>query len=114
MATTMQTRKDRRGENRYQFRVVRDGYKQTLGDKDAGRRWARERGETSLFEDLHYHDLKHEAISRLVERGVASNILELSFMTGQKDPRMLRRYTHLPARDLAERMSPPPEPPAST
>jgi integrase len=48
---------------------------------------------------LHFHDLRHEATSRLFEKGL--NIMEVSAITGHKDPKMLKRYTHLKAEDLA-------------
>jgi len=49
--------------------------------------------------DLHFHDLRHEATSRLAEK--LTNILELSAVTGHKDLRMLKRYYHPRAEDLA-------------
>ena len=49
--------------------------------------------------DLHFHDLRHEATSRLFEKGL--NIMEVSAITGHKDLKMLKRYTHLKAEDLA-------------
>jgi integrase len=52
--------------------------------------------------DLHFHDLRHEAISRLFERGL--NIAEVSTISGHKELRMLQRYTHLRAADLAKRL----------
>ena len=52
--------------------------------------------------DLHFHDLRHEATSRLFERGL--NIMEVASITGHKDLRMLRRYTHLRAEDLAKKL----------
>ncbi|MCC6143820.1 MAG: site-specific integrase [Candidatus Hydrogenedentes bacterium] len=52
--------------------------------------------------DLHFHDLRHEATSRLAER--LSNILELSAVTGHKDLRMLKRYYHPRAEDLAKKL----------
>jgi len=52
---------------------------------------------------LHFHDLRHEAISRLAERG-QFGILELSAISGHKTLAMLKRYTHLDASKLAERM----------
>jgi integrase len=51
------------------------------------------------IEDLRFHDLRHEATSRLFEKGL--NIMEVASITGHKDLRMLRRYTHLKAEDLA-------------
>jgi integrase len=52
--------------------------------------------------DLHFHDLRHEATSRLFERGL--NLMEVASITGHKDLRMLRRYTHLRAEDLAKKL----------
>ena len=49
--------------------------------------------------DLRFHDLRHEATTRLFEKGL--NIMEVASITGHKDLRMLRRYTHLKAEDLA-------------
>jgi integrase len=51
------------------------------------------------IEDLRFHDLRHEATTRLFEKGL--NIMEVASITGHKDSRMLRRYTHLKAEDLA-------------
>jgi integrase len=42
--------------------------------------------------DLHFHDLRHEAISRFFELGL--NVPEVALISGHKDPRMLFRYTH--------------------
>ncbi len=54
------------------------------------------------IEDFHFHDLRHEATTRLFERGL--NIIEVSSITGHKDLQMLRRYTHLRAEDLAKKL----------
>jgi integrase len=54
------------------------------------------------LEDLHFHDLRHEATSRLFERGL--NVMEVAAITGHKTLQMLRRYTHLRAENLAERL----------
>lgn len=53
--------------------------------------------------DLRFHDLRHEATSRLFELG-RFNVVEISMITGHRDLHMLRRYTHLSARQLAERL----------
>ena len=52
--------------------------------------------------DFHFHDLRHEAITRLFERGL--NIAEVSAISGHKELRMLQRYTHLRAIDLVGRL----------
>jgi integrase len=54
------------------------------------------------IEDLHFHDLRHEATTRLFEQGL--NIMEVSSITGHRDLQMLRRYTHLRAEDLAKKL----------
>lgn len=63
--------------------------------------FARARRNAGL-EDLHFHDLRHEATTRLFEKGL--NIMEVASITGHKDLRMLRRYTHLRAEDLARKL----------
>lgn len=50
------------------------------------------------IEDLHFHDLRHEGTSRLFEAGFA--IEQVALVTGHKDWKMLRRYTHLKPDDL--------------
>jgi integrase len=52
--------------------------------------------------DLHFHDLRHEATSRLAE---IFPMHELTKITGHKDPRMLMRYYHPKAEDLARRLA---------
>lgn len=51
---------------------------------------------------LRVHDLRHEATSRIAEK--LDNILELSAVTGHKDVRMLKRYYHPRAEDLAKKL----------
>lgn len=52
--------------------------------------------------DLRLHDLRHEAVSRLFERGF--NVAEVATISGHRELRMLTRYTHLRAIDLAQRL----------
>ncbi len=56
----------------------------------------------AAIEGLRFHDLRHEATSRLFERGL--NIMEVATITGHKDLKMLKRYTHLKAEDLARKL----------
>lgn len=49
--------------------------------------------------DLRLYDLRHEAISRLVESRKYS-IPEMMLISGHKDPKQLMRYTQLRAKDL--------------
>lgn len=52
--------------------------------------------------DFHFHDLRHEAVSRFVEAGFSDQ--EVSAISGHKSMQMLKRYTHLRAEDLVQRM----------
>ncbi|MGC9207933.1 site-specific integrase, partial [Acidithiobacillus sp.] len=54
------------------------------------------------IDDLRFHDLRHEAVSRFFEKGF--NPMEVSTISGHKTLQMLKRYTHLRAEDLAKRM----------
>ena len=54
------------------------------------------------IEDLNFHDLRHETTSRFFEKGL--NVMEVAAITGHKDVRMLQRYTHLRAEDLAKKL----------
>ena len=49
--------------------------------------------------DLRFHDLRHEAISRMFEKDL--NVMEVGTISGHKSLQMLKRYTHLNASDLA-------------
>ncbi|MHB1636404.1 tyrosine-type recombinase/integrase [Acidiferrobacter thiooxydans] len=53
-------------------------------------------------EGLTFHDLRHEATSRLFEKGL--NPMEVAAITGHKTLQMLKRYTHLRAEDLVGRL----------
>jgi integrase len=52
--------------------------------------------------NLRFHDLRHEATSRLFEKGL--NVMEVAAITGHKTLEMLKRYTHLKAEDLAKKL----------
>jgi integrase len=52
--------------------------------------------------DLHFHDLRHEGVSRLVEGGLSDQ--EVASISGHKSMQMLRRYTHLRAEDLVTKL----------
>jgi len=52
--------------------------------------------------DLRWHDLRHEAASRLFEKGL--NPMEVATITGHKNLNMLRRYTHLSGENLAVKL----------
>jgi integrase len=52
--------------------------------------------------DLHFHDLRHEAISRFFEKGLS--VPEVALISGHRDVRQLFRYTHLRAEDVAKKL----------
>ncbi|MQR02353.1 site-specific integrase [Glaciimonas soli] len=54
------------------------------------------------IEGLTFHDLRHEATSRLFEKGF--NMMEVATITGHKSMQMLKRYTHLRPADLLARL----------
>lgn len=53
--------------------------------------------------NIRFHDLRHEATSRLFEKGL--NVMEVATITGHKTLDMLKRYTHLKAEDLAKKLA---------
>lgn len=55
------------------------------------------------IEDLHFHDLRHEACSRLFELGTL-DVMEVSAISGHKSLAMLKRYTHLKAQRLVRKL----------
>jgi len=52
--------------------------------------------------NLRFHDLRHEATSRLFEKGL--NVIEVARVTGHKTLSMLNRYTHLDVRHIAAKL----------
>ena len=54
------------------------------------------------FDDLRFHDLRHEALSRLSDAGL--NVIELSHISGHKTLGMLKRYTHPSHKAILEKL----------
>ncbi|WP_307734237.1 site-specific integrase [Massilia sp. erpn] len=52
--------------------------------------------------DLHFHDLRHTATSRLAEK--LPNVIELASVTGHQTIQMLKRYYHPKAEVLAQKL----------
>ncbi|MFC1602014.1 integrase [Pseudomonadota bacterium] len=76
----------------------RDGHRRPYEYSPAWRRALKRAG----IVNLRFHDLRHEAVSRLVEAGLGDQ--EVAAISGHKSMQMLRRYTHLRAEDLVERL----------
>ena len=55
------------------------------------------------IQDLHFHDLRHEACSRLFELGTL-DVMEIAAISGHKSLAMLKRYTHLKASRLVKKL----------
>jgi integrase len=64
--------------------------------------WERLRRRAKV-QDLRFHDLRHEAVSRFFEMGLS--VPEVALISGHRDPRMLFRYTHLRPEDLARKLA---------
>ena len=65
--------------------------------------WERAKRRADI-DNLHFHDLRHEAISRFFEMGLT--IPEVALISGHKDYRMLARYTHLRPETLLSKLNP--------
>lgn len=59
--------------------------------------------EQAGIEDLHVHDLRHEAVSRVADTG-AFTLVDLQAYSGHKDARCLMRYAHLCMTSMAQRL----------
>lgn len=79
-------------EEQGRFSNVREGRIFPYNGRSVGTAFRRQ-CEDLKIEDLHFHDLRHEGTSRLFEAGFT--IEQVALVTGHKDWKMLRRYTHL-------------------
>jgi integrase len=59
-------------------------------------------GNPMLMVGLRFHDLRHEAVTRLFEKGL--NPIEVGMVSGHKTLSMLQRYTHLRTESLIARL----------
>ena len=59
--------------------------------------------ERANIHNLHFHDFRHEGISRFFEKGLS--VAEVALISGHRDFRMLFRYTHLKAEDLVAKLN---------
>jgi len=56
-----------------------------------------------LCVDLRFHDLRHEAVSRLFEYGL--NVMEVALISGHRSVHTLQRYTHLTPSQVAFKLA---------
>src|SRR5208282_6819713 len=90
----------------YAQKTARDPSRSLLSAESNGfrmTRGAKPDPERALIENLHFHDLRHEATSRLFEKGLA--IQEVAAITGHKTWAMLKRYTHPRPEDLLRKLA---------
>lgn len=73
-----------------------DGFELDAGVLDTTFRRVRDRAE---IKDLHFHDSRHEAITRLADR---VDVLDLARMVGHTDLNQLRTYYNKSAADIAK------------
>jgi integrase len=57
----------------------------------------------TFLRGLRFHDLRHEAVTRLFEKGL--NPIEVGMVSGHKTLSMLQRYTHLKAEGLVAKLA---------
>jgi integrase len=57
----------------------------------------------AFLSGLRFHDLRHEAVTRLFEKGL--NPIEVGMVSGHKTLSMLQRYTHLRPEDLVPKLA---------
>ena len=55
-----------------------------------------------FLRELRFHDLRHEAVTRLFEKGL--NPIEVGLVSGHKTLSMLQRYTHLRSEELVAKL----------
>ena len=63
--------------------------------------WERLKRKAKIY-NLRFHDLRHEALSRMTEKGL--NPLEVAGISGHKRLEQLGAYTHLDYRKLAKKL----------
>jgi len=56
-----------------------------------------------MLQNLRFHDLRHEAVTRLFEKGL--NPIEVGMVSGHKTLSMLQRYTHLRSEELVAKLA---------
>ncbi|TFW15985.1 tyrosine-type recombinase/integrase [Duganella callida] len=81
------------------WNMVGDGFGISSPSIDAIFRKARD--ERTTIKDLHFHDTRHEAITRLAKK---LHVLDLARMTGHKDIKKLMIYYNESAEDIAAKL----------
>ena len=77
-------------------------YKKRVPKPETTAHWATLQDQDKVLSDLHFHDLRHEATSRLADK---LQLHELMKVTGHKTSAMVSRYYHPRAEDLAAKLA---------
>ena len=56
-----------------------------------------------ILDGLRFHDLRHEGVSRLFEKGL--NPIEVGMISGHKTMSMLQRYAHISTKHVVQKLS---------
>jgi integrase len=56
-----------------------------------------------MLQNLRFHDLRHEGITRMFEKGL--NSIEVGMISGHKTLSMLQLYTHLRSEELVAKLA---------
>jgi len=93
-----------RHRDKYQVRARRKGWPTIFPITPLSLRCAWDRlTKRAEIEDLHFHGLRHEAISRFFEKGLT--VPEVASISGHRDVRMLLRYAHADKGMLAAKLN---------
>jgi len=79
------------------YQSVHDAFKRAV-EKAQGT----DTGNVTFLQGLRFHDLRHEAVTRLLEKGL--NPIEVSMISGHRTLSMLQRYTHLRSDELVKKI----------
>ncbi|NVJ93718.1 MAG: tyrosine-type recombinase/integrase [Methylocystaceae bacterium] len=52
--------------------------------------------------DYRFHDVRHEAVSRLTEKGLSP--IEVSLISGHRDLRVLMNYSHMWVEEVGRKL----------
>jgi integrase len=66
--------------------------------------WDRILVKLGLDGSLRFHDLRHVAITSFFDRGL--NVIEAGALSGHKDLKMLRRYSHPSPQSILKKLEP--------
>jgi site-specific recombinase XerD len=96
MDALAQLRKDEDGNDKEIGKVF------SITESQLRKQWESAREEIGS-KDLHWHDLRHEATSRLFHKGL--NVFEVTSITGHKTLAELKKYAHMDRKTILRKMN---------